>query len=145
MCTGGHSPGYFLLSFSWAAIALQVLALSLEHTNEYYNPFTSHEYFQKTNTNLKENIMLHSRLFVCLFRFFCGSFLFVYLRLESREYHKSHSFMLMLTAPPGVLCLHIFCTDTLIHARDAWWSVREDGARLFLGYWERQKANRHKE
>lgn len=75
ICTGGHSPGYFLLSRSWAASTLQVLALPLEHTNEYYNPFTSHEYFQKTNNNLKENRMLHSMLIVW---FSCCSFIYAW-------------------------------------------------------------------
>lgn len=105
----------FCCHFSWATITLQVLALPLEHTNEYYDPFTSHEYFQKNNNNLNENIMIHSRLVFCLVGFFFFPVLFYlckYLSLEHREYHKSRSFMLMLTAPPGVLCLRIFCSDT---------------------------------
>lgn len=60
----------FCCHFSWATITLQVLALPLEHTNEYYDPFTSHEYFQKNNNNLNENIMIHSRLVFCLVGFF---------------------------------------------------------------------------
>lgn len=78
ICAGEQSPGYFLLSLSWATITLQVLALPLEHTNEYYDPFTSHEYFQKNNNNLKENKIICSRFLFCLFGvFYCCSFLFV--------------------------------------------------------------------